>query len=155
MNKHLYRIVFNQTRGVLMAVCESAGSQAGDAQAASTVRLDEPAYRFALRPGFLAICLLTAGTFSFLPYANAQVVADPNAAANLRPQILNAANGVPLINIQTPSAAGVSRNVYSQFDVQAQGAILNNARSNSQTQLGGWVQANPNLAGGGARIILN
>jgi len=155
MNKNLHRIVFNKTRGVLMAVCESASSQAGGALAASEVRLDEPVVRFALRPGFLAVCLLTAGTFGFLPYANAQVVADPTAANNLRPQILNAANGVPLVNIQTPSAAGVSRNVYSQFDVQAQGVILNNARSNAQTQLGGWVQANPNLAAGAARIILN
>ena len=76
MNKNLHRIVFNKTRGALMAVCESASSQAGGAQAASEVRLDEPVYRFALRPGFLAVCLLTAGTFGFLPYANAQVVAD-------------------------------------------------------------------------------
>ncbi|HEX8989896.1 MAG TPA: filamentous hemagglutinin N-terminal domain-containing protein, partial [Rhodocyclaceae bacterium] len=85
----------------------------------------------------------------------AQIVADPGAPANQRPTLLKAANGVPLVNIQTPSAAGVSRNAYSQLDVQQQGAILNNARTNAQTQLGGWVQGNPWLAAGTARVILN
>ncbi len=85
----------------------------------------------------------------------AQIVADTGAPAGQRPAIAEAANGVPLINIQTPSAAGVSRNAYSQFDVQQQGAILNNARTDAQTQLGGWVQANPWLAGNSARVILN
>ena len=62
---------------------------------------------------------------------------------------------MPLVNIQTPSAAGVSRNTYSQFDVNNNGSILNNSRSNVQTQLGGFVQGNPYLATGTARIILN
>ena len=62
---------------------------------------------------------------------------------------------MPQINIQTPSAAGVSRNTYSQFDVQSNGAILNNSRTNTSTQLGGFVAANPWLATGEARVILN
>jgi filamentous hemagglutinin family protein len=53
------------------------------------------------------------------------------------------------------SAAGVSRNVYNQFNVGPNGAILNNSRTNVQTQLGGFVQGNPYLATGPARIILN
>src|SRR5690606_712415 len=72
-----------------------------------------------------------------------------------RPTLLQTANGLPQVNIQTPSAAGVSRNTYSQFDVQSQGAILNNSRTATQTQTGGWVQANPWLAGGAARVVLN
>ncbi|MBU0751967.1 MAG: hemagglutinin repeat-containing protein [Gammaproteobacteria bacterium] len=87
--------------------------------------------------------------------AHAQIVAAPTAPANQRPTVLNAANGVPQVDIQTPSAAGVSRNTYSQFDVQRPGAILNNSRTNVQTQLGGWVQGNPWLAAGSARVILN
>ena len=58
-------------------------------------------------------------------------------------------------SIQTPSAAGVSRNVYSDFNVGTNGAILNNSRQNVQTQLGGIVQGNPYLATGPARIILS
>ncbi|MHA6848929.1 filamentous hemagglutinin N-terminal domain-containing protein, partial [Ralstonia syzygii] len=87
--------------------------------------------------------------------AQAQIVADPGAPRGQQPTVLNAANGVPLVNIQTPSAGGVSRNTYGQFDVNQQGAILNNARSSAQTQLGGWVQGNPWLATGTARVILN
>ncbi len=85
----------------------------------------------------------------------AQIVADPSAPGNQRPTVLAAPNGVPLVNIQTPSAAGVSRNTYQQFDVGTPGAVLNNSRTNVPTQLGGWVQGNPWLAGGEARIILN
>jgi filamentous hemagglutinin family protein len=87
--------------------------------------------------------------------AQAQIVGAPNVPGNLRPTVLMAPNGVPLVNIQTPSAAGVSRNVYNQFSVGSNGAILNNSRVNVQTQLGGFVQGNPNLATGPARIILN
>jgi filamentous hemagglutinin len=85
----------------------------------------------------------------------AQIAGAPNVPGNLRPTVLVAPNGTPLINIQTPSAAGVSRNVYSDFNVGTNGAILNNSRSNVQTQLGGIVQGNPYLATGSARIILN
>lgn len=60
-----------------------------------------------------------------------------------------------MMTSMTPSAAGVSRNTYSQFDVQRNGVVLNNSRGNAQTQLGGWVQGNPWLATGSARVILN
>jgi filamentous hemagglutinin len=100
--------------------------------------------------------LCTAGLAALLAHsASAQIVADPNAPGNQRPTILGTASGLPQVNIQTPSAAGVSRNTYSQFDVSAQGAILNNSRTNTSTQLGGYVQGNPWLATGSARVILN
>ncbi|WP_246311491.1 two-partner secretion domain-containing protein, partial [Vreelandella zhaodongensis] len=87
--------------------------------------------------------------------AQAQIMPDPAAPGNQRPTVLSTSNDVPLVNIQTPSAAGVSRNTYEQFDVGAPGAVLNNSRTDVQTQLGGWVQGNPWLAKGEARIILN
>ncbi|WQB83199.1 filamentous hemagglutinin N-terminal domain-containing protein [Hydrogenophaga sp. SNF1] len=95
------------------------------------------------------------GAWSVGAPAWSQIVADPNAPGRQRPTVLSAGNGVALVNIQTPSAAGVSRNSYRQFDVGAPGAILNNSRGEAQTQLGGWVGGNPWLATGGARIILN
>lgn len=156
MNKQCYRLIFNKARSLIMAVAEIATRQGKD-DSASAFRTPpaDPGDCFSLRPAFVAVLLLVGGTFGFIDYATAQVVADRSAPANQRPTILNAGNGVPLINIQTPSAAGVSRNTYSQFDVQSNGVILNNARNNAQTQLGGWVQGNPWLATGTARIILN
>ncbi|WP_242630900.1 filamentous hemagglutinin N-terminal domain-containing protein [Variovorax paradoxus] len=95
-----------------------------------------------------------AGMLSASP-AQAQIVGAPNVPGNLRPTVMVAPNGVPLVNIQTPSAAGVSRNIFNQFNVAPNGAILNNSRVNVATQLGGIVQGNPYLATGPARIIVN
>ncbi|HVK98766.1 MAG TPA: filamentous hemagglutinin N-terminal domain-containing protein, partial [Dongiaceae bacterium] len=108
------------------------------------------------RRGFRCESFLLGLNLVLLPVAaRADIVADGSAPANQQPTVLNAGNGVPLVNIQTPSAAGVSRNTYSQFDVNSNGAILNNSRTDTQTQLGGWVQGNPQLATGSARVILN
>ncbi|VEH67565.1 protein PfhB1 [Rodentibacter pneumotropicus] len=62
---------------------------------------------------------------------------------------------MPQVNIQTPNEQGLSHNKYSKFDVDTKGAILNNSRTNVQTQQGGWVQGNPYLARGEAKVILN
>lgn len=101
---------------------------------------------------------LSCASFAFCLFpltTKAQVVVDPNVAANQRATILQTANGLPQINIQTPSSAGISRNTFSQFDILQKGAILNNARTASQTQLSGWVQGNPWLSTGSAKVILN
>jgi len=155
MNQLCYRIVFNKTRGMLMAVAEtvrSCGSWSPRSGAA-----DGPAPLPMARLSWIGLAVLMAvgASMSVVPRAQAQIVADPGAPRNQQPVIVNTANGVPQVNIQTPSAAGVSRNTYSQFDVQRNGAILNNARADVQTQLGGWIQRNPNLANGTARVILN
>ncbi|WP_158515834.1 two-partner secretion domain-containing protein [Hydrogenophaga sp. PBC] len=89
------------------------------------------------------------------PQAWSQILADPSAPGSQRPTILGTGNGVPLINITTPSAAGVSRNTYRQFDVGSPGAILNNSRTGAQSQLGGPIPGNPWLATGPARVILS
>ncbi|MDE9504668.1 filamentous hemagglutinin N-terminal domain-containing protein, partial [Xenorhabdus bovienii] len=72
-----------------------------------------------------------------------------------QPSVISSANGVPQVNIQTPNSDGVSRNQYSQFDVDKRGAILNNSGVNTETKLGGLVTANPWLAQGEAKVILN
>lgn len=143
MNKHLHRIIFNAARGLRMAVQETAKS-CGKATGASS----------AAAVSFAALLALNV-PLQFASPARAQVVVDPGAPASQRPTVLAAPNGVSVVNIQTPSAAGVSRNTYVQFDVPGQGTILNNSRINAQSQLGGWVQGNPWLATGSARVILN
>jgi len=155
LNKHRFKIIFNKDLGVLVIVAENVPSQGKGCGKASRTRVGSESKQ----DGILAALRTTLGTVLGLGLlavqAQAQIVADPNAPSNQRPTVLTAPNNVPLVNIQTPSTAGVSRNTYSQFDVERQGAILNNSRTNTQTQLGGWVQGNPWLAGGGARVILN
>ncbi len=163
MNKLCYRLVFNKVRGVLMAVAETicnAGKNPGTAKGARSVPAESilhPA-QIALRSltfqlwcawGLAFSCSLASSS------ATAQIIADKSAPANQQPVVLTAPNSILLVNIQTPSAAGVSRNTYSQFDVPVSGAILNNARTNVQSQLGGWVAGNPYLATDTARVILN
>lgn len=80
---------------------------------------------------------------------------DASAPGNQQPTILMAPNDIPLVNIQTPSPAGVSRNTYTKFDIEQSGVILNNSRGDVQTQLGGWVEGNPWLGESSARVILN
>ena len=152
MNRHLHRIVFNARRGLRMVVQETAKSTGKGSSKATTVASGAFAGAAAFAPMLVGAVL--AGML-MAPSALAQIVGAPNVPGNLRPTVLVAPNGVPLINVQTPSAAGVSRNVYNQFNVAPNGAIFNNSRVNAATQLGGIVQGNPYLAGGPARIILN
>lgn len=151
MNR-VYRLVFNRALMVWQVASELAvGSGGGSGDRAPGER------SAALAPlGFALMCAL--GWVSLVPFAQAQaarIVSDPTAPGNERPTVLAAPNGVPMVNITTPSAGGVSRNRYAQFDVGPEGAILNNARGQTQTQLGGWVQGNPWLATGSAEVILN
>jgi len=134
MNRNRHRVVMSAVRGALVAVAEYARSM-GKASACTVTTV--------------AVSML------FCLPLQAQIAADAGAPGTQRPTVLTAPNGVPLVNITTPSAAGVSRNVYQQFDVGTPGAILNNSRTDAQTQIGGWVQGNPWLAAGPARVILN
>ncbi|MDF2481642.1 MAG: hypothetical protein K0R79_1999 [Stenotrophomonas indicatrix] len=148
----IYRLVFNRALRVWQVASElvkGGGGLVGQVAGRQTA---------AVSPlGFALMCAL--GWVSLAPVAAAQsvghIVSDPNAPGRERPTVVTAPNGVPMVNITTPSAGGVSRNRYSQFDVGREGVILNNARGQVQTQLGGWVQGNPWLATGSARVILN
>jgi filamentous hemagglutinin len=148
MNRQCYRLVFNRAKGQLVAASELAVTTGK-----SPKESGRAGRRRALRQPALAATL--AALLLGSPGVQASIASDPNAPGNQRPTVLETANGVPQVNIQTPSAAGVSRNSYRQFDVTSKGVILNNSRSNTQTQLSGWVQGNPHLTSGEARVILN
>lgn len=85
----------------------------------------------------------------------AQAVPAANAPAGQRAIMDAAANGVPIAHIAPPTAGGVSRNQYGQFNVGTNGLILNNSAGNVQTQLGGWIAGNPQLGVVPARVIVN
>jgi filamentous hemagglutinin len=155
VNKLRYRVIFNVARGQRIVVQENArsgGKQSGHSQGEGSAPRVSLSAR--LRP--LARSIAAIGLSAWVGgSAVAQVVADRLAPGNQQPTVLNSANGVLQVNIQSPSAAGVSRNTYTQFDVPGSGVVLNNSRTQVQTQLGGWVRGNPWLAKGEARVILN
>ncbi|UMR30295.1 hemagglutinin repeat-containing protein [Massilia sp. MB5] len=155
MNKLRYRLIFNKRRGQMVVVHELArshGKSPGDGAPADELALKAGPWP-ALRT--LGLSMLAAFGVLLCGSAVAQIIADPRAPGQQRATVLNTANGVLQVNVQTPSAAGVSRNSYVQFDVPNSGAVLNNSRVNVQSQIGGWVQANPWMAEGSARVILN
>ena len=64
----------------------------------------------------------------------------------------------PILNIATPNAAGLSHNVFTQYDVGPEGLVINNHGGDAPiaSDLAGAVLANPNLsANGEAQTILN
>ncbi|SCB36375.1 Haemagluttinin repeat-containing protein [Rhizobium lusitanum] len=90
--------------------------------------------------------------------ANAQSVSAAGSAplAN-QPSVGAAPNGVPLVDIVAPNAAGLSHNKYDNFNVGAPGLILNNFNGEVGTSnLGGATPGNPNLNNSNpASVILN
>ena len=64
------------------------------------------------------------------------------------------ANETVIVNIQAPNQDGISVNQYSGFTVGEQGMVLNNATEQTDTQLAGQIEANPNLTDA-AELIVN
>ncbi|RWA48147.1 hypothetical protein AU476_33300 [Cupriavidus sp. UYMSc13B] len=154
MNNDRYRLVFNKTRGMLIAVAECA-------MGARKSTAGERAPMFAMPGTFVRTIAATLRrltwtlmlAFGLVQVTGAQIVPD-NAGRG--PSVTAAPNGVPIVNINSPSGAGVSHNQYQQFSVDGRGALLNNATAITQTQLGGYVPGNANLgASGAAKVILN
>ena len=100
---------------------------------------------------------ITLGVFSMQPILTfaAEILPDTSTPISQQPLVMETASGHPLVQIAPPSAGGVSMNLYTFFNVPERGAILNNSYNLSNTELAGYVQGNPNLMGGTARIIVN
>lgn len=153
MNKSCYRIIFNKSRGMLMAVSEIASSH-GKNKGDSRKNNKHKFFSSNIDKNFsLGVVLLTAGLFPLNAFS--QIVSDSAAIAANRATVLQAKNGVPVVNIQTPNTNGVSHNKYTQFDVLNNGVVLNNSRQGAASQLAGTVAGNPWLAKGEANVIIN
>ncbi|WP_412548924.1 hemagglutinin repeat-containing protein [Ralstonia pseudosolanacearum] len=144
MNAKCYRTVFNAARGMLVAVEESARSTGKGRSAGSR----------AGRRRASALMLTAAGALAS-PGLHAQSLTVDRGAPGPHPVVGVAANGTPVVNINAPSAAGVSANSFTHYNVGQAGVVLNNSGQNSQTQIAGWVQGNPFLGNNSARVILN
>ncbi|MFV5639816.1 DUF637 domain-containing protein [Acinetobacter oleivorans] len=163
MNKNLYRIVFNKARNMFMAVAENVRSQSKAAGQSSSSEIvssgQSPGQEKSFHQLWHVKALVTSMSL-LVPFAPvyADIVADSAANAANRAVIAAGKNSagttVPVVNIQTPKN-GISHNIYKQFDVLAEGAVLNNSRTGATTKTVGAVGANPFLATGEARVILN
>ncbi|WP_143137124.1 two-partner secretion domain-containing protein, partial [Burkholderia ubonensis] len=149
MNKNRYRVVFNRARGAMIVVQENgnAAHAAGIAHG-SIALLESRRFRVVCGPIAMAAALL----FGVPLPSSAQIAPTPGTNTH----VIQTQNGLPQVNIAAPSGAGVSVNTYNQFDVQKNGAILNNSPTIVQTQQAGYINGNPNFGPGqSARIIVN
>lgn len=106
-----------------------------------------------LHANLAPVCFATMLALGMVLPVQAAVIAD-NSAAN-QPSVHTGANGATIVDINKASAEGVSHNVYSQFNVDQNGVILNNSGGATNTQLAGQINGNANMAGGSAKVILN
>ena len=92
-----------------------------------------------------------------VPFAHAAnpIEIDTNAPHERQATVGQAGNGITLVNVAGPSAGGVSRNDYTNFNVPQNGVILNNSNQMANTKLGGYVPGNPNMMRGSANVIVN
>ncbi|AMP02109.1 hemagglutination activity domain protein [Collimonas arenae] len=151
MNKQNFRVIFSKPRNALVVVAENISNQSkgSGSESSSSGVIHAPLMRFA----HLVVAVLAL--FGCVSGVNAQIVANPNAAPNIRPTVTQTASGIPLVQIASPNSTGLSHNQFNSFSVGSQGAVLNNSRVVVGTQLAGQIQGNPNLSGGSANIILN
>ena len=84
-----------------------------------------------------------------------KIEADKNAAKEYKPIVEKTNSGIDIVQIASANSDGVSRNLYTWFDVNKSGLILNNATEYVNTQLGGYVDYNYRLGLRPAKIILN
>lgn len=135
MNRHCGRWVFNKARGCLMVVAEAAKGQGKGGQArgdrTGTSATQRSPWVHAINT--FALSAMVTQTLLAPLSVYAQIRSDSTAPGHQRPTVLTTGNGLPQVNITTPSAAGVSRNRLSQMDVDNRGAVVNNSRTNTPT----------------------
>ncbi|MFM0081658.1 filamentous hemagglutinin N-terminal domain-containing protein [Paraburkholderia sediminicola] len=136
--------------GPLSITFEQSRDAAG-VLASGSHRLDDEAWQ--------RIIDLSAVRIRFaMQMAQAAPIVDPTAPITFQPKITQttgAGGGVPVVNITAPNAAGISLNKYQSFNIDPVGLILNNSLMAGTSLTGGDLQANPNLVGRTASVIVN
>lgn len=100
--------------------------------------------------------IITSSVISSFSLMANVIIPDKNVPIADRPILSESGSGVPVVNITNPSAQGVSRNQFTDFNVNAQGVILNNNASSEYSHAvnGERIQKN-HLLRKEANIILN
>ncbi|WP_132689205.1 hemagglutinin repeat-containing protein [Volucribacter psittacicida] len=156
MNKQCFRVIFSKTLQRLVVVSELAKSSDKSTSNKQSAVNFKPIFATLTSLSLHLFCALGFVSFSTPVLADTLIIkADPNAPRNQQPIVLQTANGLPQVNIQTPNNKGLSHNKYQDFNVDNKGAILNNSHKATQTQQAGFIQGNPYLAKGEAKVILN
>jgi filamentous hemagglutinin family protein len=137
MNR-IFRLVWNFSLGCYVVAPETARSKSKSSACAPTKSL------------LIALLSGAASATSTMIFAADLIPIDATTSVN------QALNGVPVVDIKNPNAAGLSHNKYSQYNVGSEGLVLNNNAGNQalQSQLAGQVFVNLNLDKA-ATVILN
>ncbi|MGY4533697.1 filamentous hemagglutinin family protein [Pseudomonas sp. TE3786] len=86
---------------------------------------------------------------ALLPHAFAQVVVEPGQSTT----ISQSGNSVPVVEIANPNSKGLSRNRFTEFNVDQPGLIFNNSLRDGVSQIGEQVMHNPNLSSEAKAIL--
>ncbi|MGQ1705149.1 DUF637 domain-containing protein [Acinetobacter baumannii] len=162
MNKQFFRTKFNAKLGTYVAVSELAKSHQGDTspRIKSLIKNDiKGSDTFSSEAQYgkrtLKQLVLALSSLMVISPIYANVVVNKGAAAAHQAVVLKQGNAAN-VWITAPTASGVSRNSYTQFDVNQNGVILNNSRAATLSKITNTtIAANPNLARGAATTIVN
>ncbi|MBS9777598.1 MAG: ESPR domain-containing protein [Gammaproteobacteria bacterium] len=109
MNKHCYKVIFSKRRNCLVVVSELAQNSGKGERSIGASRQSsffDTVYQGIHRLSVGLLLGLGLVTLSIPAYAT--ISEDGHAPRNQQPMIVVTASGVPQINIQTPTPAGVS-----------------------------------------------
>ncbi|AXL51944.1 filamentous hemagglutinin family N-terminal domain [Paraburkholderia caffeinilytica] len=85
--------------------------------------------------------------------ASGSAIAGGIVSAGGQTQVVTPGN-TPIVNIAGANSVGVSRNTFSNFDVDKNGVVFNNLTAAGVSRLAGQLAANANLKGTAAKVIV-
>jgi filamentous hemagglutinin len=138
MNR-IYRLVWNQSLGCYVVASELARSRIKTSVTGAV-------------KSYAILSMLISFGMTWPSLSIADVISATTAT-----QVYDSPNGVPVVDIATANANGLSHNTFNQYNVDSKGLVLNNNANlvtAVQSQLAGQVQANLNL-NNAASVILN